>query len=335
MELDDYQRRAADFDQVPDGPDALVVPLLGLAGEAGELLSEYKRNLRARRAHEAFPAVESAPNETFPEVVMEELGDILWYAANLATKFSISLDEIANTNLAKLGDRYNAGEQLHFFDEQYPEEERIPRQFEVLFIERIERGRTKVLLIRGDGKTLGNELTDNAHADDGYRYHDVFHLSYATMLGWSPVTRKFMRVKRASNAIADEIEDGGRSWVFEEAIALMVFEAARRNKFFRGRASIDGRLLRDIKSLTAGLEVRSRSRREWELAIQEGYDVWHKLRTNHGGWVSCDLRYRSMKFRKATPSDTEAVLTLAGEYDRTQVASLKRAEDEPRLQSAR
>ena len=318
MELNEYQLKAATFDQIADGADRILVPLLGLAGETGELLSEYKRNLRAHEAHARFPRVESVPDDMFPEVVREELGDILWYASNLASKYGLKLEDIAAANLAKLGDRYHVGdEQLQFFDEKYPEDERIPRQFEVLFIETRDQKRTKVLVIRSDGKTLGNELTDNAHSDDGYRYHDVFHFAYATMLGWSPVTRKFMRIKRASDPSVNEIEDGGRSWVFEEAISLLALDYARRNNFFKRQRNIDGRLLRDIKNLTAGIEVRSRSRREWELAILEGYGVWHQLRAHHGGWVRCDLRYRSMDFRKASDAEKLNMQSAADQYSQT------------------
>ena len=31
---------------------------------------------------------------------------------------------------------------------------------------------------------IGDALTDNAHIDDGYRFHDIFHFAYAAVLGW-------------------------------------------------------------------------------------------------------------------------------------------------------
>ena len=40
-----------------------------------------------------------------------------------------------------------------------------------------------------DSQRLGNDLMDNAYEDDGYRFHDVFHLACAAVLGWSPVLR--------------------------------------------------------------------------------------------------------------------------------------------------
>ena len=47
MEFDEYQRRSQETDQKPgDDDDALIVPLLGLVGEAGTLQAEFKKRLR-------------------------------------------------------------------------------------------------------------------------------------------------------------------------------------------------------------------------------------------------------------------------------------------------
>ena len=70
-----------------------VVPLLGLAGETGELLSEYKKHLRDGDSHLLFR-----------ERVSEELGDLLWYVANVAAKFDLKLGDIAQANLKKTRD---------------------------------------------------------------------------------------------------------------------------------------------------------------------------------------------------------------------------------------
>ena len=46
-------------------------------------------------------------------------------------------------------------------------------------------------------------------------FHDVFHLAYAAVLGWSPTTRALLKIKRKSRPEIDENEDGARakSWV--------------------------------------------------------------------------------------------------------------------------
>ena len=36
-------------------------------------------------------------------------------------------------------------------------------------------------------------LFPNAYRDDGYRFHDVMHLTFAALLGWSPVLRSLLR----------------------------------------------------------------------------------------------------------------------------------------------
>src|SRR5579863_6066972 len=126
MDFDSYQKEALRTDRVParDGSDnvlSLVVPMLGLAGETGQLLSEYKKHLRDGEAHRLFK-----------ERVSEELGDLLWYIANVASKFNLKLDEIAEANLSKVKARWATvhAEPL-CFDASLPEGERLPRRFEV------------------------------------------------------------------------------------------------------------------------------------------------------------------------------------------------------------
>ncbi|MHC5833182.1 MAG: nucleoside triphosphate pyrophosphohydrolase family protein, partial [Nostoc sp.] len=91
MDFHEYQQQALKTDQVPTKRgDGIIIPLLGLVGEAGSLLTEYKKYLRDGDAHKLFK-----------ESVREELGDLLWYVANVASKFDLELEEIANINLEK------------------------------------------------------------------------------------------------------------------------------------------------------------------------------------------------------------------------------------------
>ena len=51
MKLSEYQKLAAKTDHMEsDAGGGLVVPLLGLAGETGSLLTEYKKVLRDKQA---------------------------------------------------------------------------------------------------------------------------------------------------------------------------------------------------------------------------------------------------------------------------------------------
>ena len=220
MNFDHYQKEALRTDRVPvrDNADdvlSLIVPMLGLAGETGQLLSEYKKHLRDGEAHRLFK-----------ERVSEELGDLLWYIANVASKFSLELDEIAAANLAKLKARW-ASERATppCFDATFPEDERFPRRFEVELVDMDDEHRRRVR-VSIDDVPHGDVLTDNAYDSDGYRFHDVFHLAYAAVLGWSPVTRALLRCKRKSLPLLDEVEDGGRAAVVEEGIAALVFDYA-------------------------------------------------------------------------------------------------------------
>jgi len=62
-----------------------------------------------------------------------------------------------------------------------------------------------IIVTRGR-KQCGDPLTDNAFDDDRYRFPDVFHLAFAAVLRWSPVTRRLLGYKRRSQPKIDEVE---------------------------------------------------------------------------------------------------------------------------------
>jgi NTP pyrophosphatase (non-canonical NTP hydrolase) len=294
MDFNRYQKEALRTDRVParggdDDATALIVPMLGLAGETGQLLSEYKKHLRDGEAHRLFK-----------DRVSEELGDLLWYIANVASKFDLSLSDVAAANLAKVKQRWAAerAEPLSF-DAELPEGERLPRRFEVelVDVEGETRQRVRVLI---DGQPFGAELTDNAYDPDGYRFHDVFHFAYAAVLGWSPITRAMLQRKRKSRPLLDEVEDGGRAAVIEEGVAALVFDYARRHRFLEGVVALDFQLLRTIKDMTSHLEIRQCTAGEWEQAILQGFDVWRAVLAVRGGRIAVDLEARCISFLGAS-----------------------------------
>lgn len=295
MDLNAYQSAAQETDRVAELGDSrigidLVVPLLGLAGETGELLSEYKKQLRDGESHHLHK-----------ERVAEELGDLLWYIANVASKYGLALQDIAQTNLAKTRDRWGPQDTSRMnFDEGYVPNEAFPRHFEVELREVRIDGTPKIRTLV-NGMPMGADLTDNAHDPDGYRFHDVFHLAYVAVLGWSPVVRKLLGRKRRSRAEIDDVEDGGRAIVVEEGISALVFDYARDHKWLKDIPDLDYHLLRTIKGMTARLEVKARSMGEWQRAIFFGFKVWNDVLLNNGGRISVDLNRGEITYVGPSP----------------------------------
>lgn len=292
MDIRRYQLQAAITDQVPGKDDeSLMVPLLGLAGETGSLLTEYKKHLRDGDAYRLFK-----------EKIIEELGDILWYVSNIATKAELNLEDVAQGNLAKVHDRWRriddetqGGPGPKLFDDGFPPDEQLPRHFTIRFSE--VRGERRVKLqLMSNGAQVGNDLTDNAYDEDGYRFHDVFHLAYAAVLGWSPVTRKLLKRKRRSKSEVDEVEDGGRAIVIEEAISVLVFNYAKGHSFLQDINAIDYEVLRLIKNLSSHLEVQRCAPRLWESAILEGFNVWRQVQHHRGGLVTVDMIAKTIEY---------------------------------------
>ncbi len=99
MDLSEYQRESRRTAEYPRQA-WLAYPALGLAGEAGEIAEHAKKAIRddAGKVSDERRAAMS-----------KELGDVLWYVAQLATELELSLEEIASQNLAKLLSRQQRG----------------------------------------------------------------------------------------------------------------------------------------------------------------------------------------------------------------------------------
>ena len=84
-DLAEYQRlaRVTSRHRPVKGGDAITTPMLGLIGETGEVVSELKKHVR-----------EGAAYITFRDRLVEELGDLLWYVADLASGRGIRLVDI-------------------------------------------------------------------------------------------------------------------------------------------------------------------------------------------------------------------------------------------------
>jgi NTP pyrophosphatase (non-canonical NTP hydrolase) len=291
MTLDEYQNKTKFTIQSYNSKDQenFFLGYLGLAGEAGSVLTTLKKLLRDG---EGFGS--------FEEKLQEELGDVLWYIAAISSHYGFSLDEIAKHNLAKTHDRFEVLDLLQIprFDEKY--EEQFPDAFIVDFVEEPGDHFLKVSMLweknSGEKVPLGDPLTDNSKIPNDYRYHDVFHLGYIAFLGWSPVFRHLMGLKRKSDPIALDTEDRGRPQVAEEAVTLIIYNYARGNKMLRNSDRIDTDLLNTVKQLVIDLEVASVTSFQWEKTIVESYKVFHKVVENKGGKVLVSPKNRKLEY---------------------------------------
>ncbi|MEM5371002.1 nucleoside triphosphate pyrophosphohydrolase family protein [Paraburkholderia azotifigens] len=272
-----------------------AVSLMGLVGEVGDLHSMMKKLLLQK------------DNPLFRTELREEFGDLLWYLTSLASLYEIPLAEIAKANAEKAESLYSEGS-VNVFDSGFAPDERLPRRFVVNFYEKpLER--SLYVKVSVNDVVIGDALTDNSHEDDGYRYHDVFHLAYAAVLGWSPVCRSLLKCKRKSNAKIDEVEDGARAAVIEEAVSILVFNQAEERGWYVDRSSIDIGLLKTIRRMVTGLEVRTCTAKQWQLAICQGYAVFRELKRNGGGDVTVDLDKQRITYRVSPP--TKGVSSIA------------------------
>lgn len=245
-----------------------------------------------------------------PQRIKKSLEDILWYCTAVCVKEGIKFSEVASRNLQKVKDCYGENFcRLELFDENYPSDEKFPRNFKVFFVEHGDQ--KKHVKISLNHVIIGDRLTDNARGDDGYRFHDIFHLAYLAVLGWSPVIRKLLNRKRKSDLQKDEVEDGARALITEEAISAYVFERAHPH-YFRNGEGIDTEILDTIKSLTRNYEVHSCTQAEWREAIRFGYEMFNKLKIEGGGEITVDLKSKTLAFQKLSMDKDEIYLPTNG-----------------------
>jgi hypothetical protein len=148
---------------------------------------------------------------------------------------------------------------------------------------------------------IGDRLTDNSLEEDDYRFHDVFHLAFAGILGWSPVLRTLLGVRRRSQPDVDEVQDGARAKITEEGLSNWVFSHGLRHEAFEHVDSLDFALLKTIGQMVKGYEAESLMPWMWEQAILEGFRVFRFLRQHRGGVVTANLDRRCLSV-EAAPS---------------------------------
>lgn len=97
MTLDEYQESAVRTAAIYGSQNVrLAVFALGLAGEAGEAADDIKK-------------VIGHGHDLDVDRVTKELGDVLWYIATLSDAIGVTLEHVAEVNVAKLRERYPTG----------------------------------------------------------------------------------------------------------------------------------------------------------------------------------------------------------------------------------
>jgi NTP pyrophosphatase (non-canonical NTP hydrolase) len=100
MNFDEYQEESGKTAIYPDRGKNFVYPTLGLAGETGEVSEKIKKVIRDKGG---------VIDNTTREAVEKELGDVLWYVAQLCTELDLSMNTVAQKNIEKLLSRQKRG----------------------------------------------------------------------------------------------------------------------------------------------------------------------------------------------------------------------------------
>lgn len=93
MDFENYQKMSRETAIYPGAGTNYIYPTLGLCGESGEVAEKIKKVIRDHAG-----IIDAAKKQE----IAKELGDVLWYVAQIASELNLSLDEVAKGNLEKL-----------------------------------------------------------------------------------------------------------------------------------------------------------------------------------------------------------------------------------------
>jgi NTP pyrophosphatase (non-canonical NTP hydrolase) len=99
-DFDKYQNECGKTAVYPKVGKRFVYPLLGLLGEAGEVSEKIKKIFRDEGG---------VLTKEKREEIKKELGDTLWYLAQLSKELGLKFSDVAKGNLEKLASRKNRG----------------------------------------------------------------------------------------------------------------------------------------------------------------------------------------------------------------------------------
>jgi len=100
MTFEEYQKQSRTTAIYPDQGNNFIYPTLGLCGESGEVAEKIKKIIRDNGG---------VVTDEKKQEIKKELGDIMWYLAQLCTEFGLNMDDVAAGNLEKLFSRMERG----------------------------------------------------------------------------------------------------------------------------------------------------------------------------------------------------------------------------------
>lgn len=97
MTVNEYQKLAmTTLNPALRDKDVLINGVMGLCGEAGEVIDLVKKHL-------------AQGHELKRDEMIKELGDVAWYLAETATALGVDLETVFQGNIDKLKKRYPEG----------------------------------------------------------------------------------------------------------------------------------------------------------------------------------------------------------------------------------
>ncbi|KKQ80418.1 MAG: putative pyrophosphatase [Parcubacteria group bacterium GW2011_GWC2_38_7] len=100
MTFAEYQIESKKTALYPNKGSNYIYPVLGLAGESGEVAEKIKKVIRDDGG---------IVSEVKKEEIKKEIGDVLWYLAQICSELGLSFDEAAKGNIEKLMSRMERG----------------------------------------------------------------------------------------------------------------------------------------------------------------------------------------------------------------------------------
>lgn len=95
MTMNEYQNKAK-LTAIYPKESGIVYTALGLNGEAGEVAEKVKKMLRDNNGE---------LTDEIKNSIVNELGDVLWYLANLSNELGVTLQSVGEINIKKLQSR--------------------------------------------------------------------------------------------------------------------------------------------------------------------------------------------------------------------------------------